>query len=302
MENKCVAVIGDIMLDQYHFWKMTRLNPESASALLNLKSSENMIGGAGNVAANLAAMGSETILIGNIGNDSEGAIIEQLTKQHKFELMSIITKQPTITKTRFMESKYKHHLLRVDREEPIVLTLEEETAIVNKLKELKPKYLVVSDYNKGVLSETLIDQIWELPLQLLVDTKPGKVGMYKNMFLLKPNFEEFEKMVGKVIENTNEEIEKYGYEMVQKLQCNLVITRGSEGASLITKEWEYLHLPTVAQSVFDVSGAGDTFMAALVTGLTKNMTLADAVILGNKASAIAVSKFGTVIVSHTELF
>ncbi len=302
MENKCVAVIGDIILDQYHFWYVTKMNPESPNPLLSLKSSENRMGWACNVAANLAAMGSKTVLFGNVGNDDEGFFIHELTKQSKIELVQTLTEQPTITKTRFVERTYNQQLLRVDREEPIVLTEEQETNIIKKLKQLEPKYLVISDYNKWMLSKTLIDQLSDLSFPLLVDTKPEKVAMYTNMFLLKPNFKEFKSMVGKEISNTNQDIEKYWYEMAKQLNCHLVITRGSEGASLITKEGEYLHIPTVAQNVFDVSGAGDTFMAALVTGLTKGMSLENAVKLGNKASAIAVSKIGTVVVSGDELF
>lgn len=302
MINKPVVVIGDIMLDQYHFGQVTRLNPESPNPLLEITRTENRLGGASNVAANLAAMGCETILIGQLGDDAHGKLVTQLCEQYKIKLISFQTAQPTITKNRFVETTYNQQLLRADFEEKIVFTSTQQKEILRTLDEIHPTYTIAADYNKGVLSDELIPHLGRIETKLLVDTKSFKIRDYPNMFLLKPNFKELQEIIGFQIANTDKAIENHGIELVKTLWSHLVITRWKEGASLITKEGKYLHLCTAAQKIFDVSGAGDTFMAWLVTGLNLDLSLVQAVTLGNEASAIAISKVWTTIVTKEELF
>lgn len=302
MNNKPVVVVGDIMLDQYHFGQVNRLNPESPNPLLEINHTEQRLGGAANVAANLAAMGTEVVLMGHIGNDVHGQIVTDLCHTYKIKLYTFPTLQPTITKTRFVETTYNQQLLRADFEEKIMLDAEQQANIMELLNQIEPVYTIAADYNKGVLSDELIEQLGTFPTHLLVDTKSYKIQNYHNIFLLKPNFKELQEIIWKQLANTDEEIEVHATALAKKLGCHIVITRGKEGASLITKEWSYLHLTTLAQTVFDVSGAGDTFMAWLVTWLHKWYTLSEAVQLGNKASGIAVSKIGTTIVTQQDLF
>lgn len=302
MKTNHVVVLGDIMLDQYHFGQVTRLNPESPNPLLEVTHTEHRLGGASNVAANLAAMGCQTVLIWPIGDDVHGEIVRSLCSKYHIELIDFPTVQPTITKTRFVETTYNQQLLRADFEEKIVFTQEQKKTIIGTIRDIHPAYTIAADYNKGVLSDELISALGEVDTKLFVDTKSYKIRNYRNMFLLKPNFKEFREIIGASIPNTDQEIEKRGAELAKKLGCHLVITRGKEGASWITPEGIYMHLSTDAQTVFDVSGAGDTFMAGLVRGLDKGMSMAEAVKLGNQASAIAVSKVGTTVVTQEELF
>ena len=301
MNTRNVVVIGDIMLDQYHFGQVIRLNPESPNPLFNVEYIENKLWGASNVAANLAALGCQTVLIGHRWHDDHGDIISQLCHDFNIKLVALHTAQPTIVKRRYVETTYNQQLLRADIEQPIILSNSQEKEIICQVRDFNPEFVVISDYNKWVVSESLVQQLEKLAIKLLVDTKPQHLWMFKHIFLLKPNFKEFKEMIGEDITNTDDKIEKYGHVLVKKLDCHLVVSRGKEGVSLITRDWKYLHIPTDAQSVFDVSWAWDSFMAGLVTGLSQNLSLVDAVKLANKVSGIAVSRLGTAVVSQKDL-
>jgi rfaE bifunctional protein kinase chain/domain len=302
MNKVSVIVVGDIMLDQYHFWRVERLNPESPNPLLTIQTTENRLWWAWNVAANLAAMGNKTLLIGQLWNDTNWSLIQHLCKQYDIQTHIFHTPQPTITKTRFVETTYNQQLLRADFEEKIYLSPQQEESIIATIQQTNAEYIIVADYNKWVISDTLIEQLNRLPHKILLDTKSYKIEQFTNIFLLKPNFKELQEIIWYLIENTDEDIESHGIALAKKLWCNIVITRWKEWASLITPDGTYLHLQTQAKTIFDVSGAGDTFSAGVITGLIQWMNLPDAVMLGNKASGIAVSKIGTSIVTWKELF
>lgn len=302
MNKVSVIVVGDIMLDQYHFWRVERLNPESPNPLLTIQTTENRLWWAWNVAANLAAMGNKTLLIGQLWNDTNWSLIQHLCKQYDIQTHIFHTPQPTITKTRFVETTYNQQLLRADFEEKIVMSPQQEQSIIATIQQTNAEYIIVADYNKWVISDTLIEQLNRLPHKILLDTKSYKIEQFTNIFLLKPNFKELQEIIWYRIDNTDEAIETHGIALAKKLSCNVVITRGKEWASLITPDGHYLHIQTQAKTIFDVSGAGDTFSAWVITGLTQWMSLPDAVMLGNKASGIAVSKIWTSIVTWKELF
>lgn len=300
-QNSVVVVIGDIMLDQYHFGQVNRLNPESPNPLLHVERTENRLGGAANVAANLAALWCETVLIGHLWDDAHGEIIQSLCTSYTIKTHYFITEQPTITKTRFVETTYNQQLLRADFELPIQFTDEEQRAICTLLHDMHAEFTIAADYNKGTITDMIMQKLGSIETKLFVDTKSYKIRDYKNIFLLKPNFKELREITGETIANTDTDIERCALPLAQKLWSHIVVTRGKEWASLITKDGTYLHLETEAKTVFDVSGAGDTFMAWLVMWLYKGGTLIDAVKLGNQASALAVSKVGTTIVSAEDL-
>ncbi len=290
------------MLDQYHFWRVERLNPESPNPLLTIQTTENRLWWAWNVAANLAAMGNKTLLIGQLWNDTNGAFIQDLCTQYTLQTHILHTHQPTITKTRFVETTYNQQLLRADFEEKIVMSPQQEQSIITTIQQTNAEYIIVADYNKWVISDALIEQLNRLPHKILLDTKSYKIEQFTNIFLLKPNFKELQEIIWYQIENTDEAIESHGIQLATKLWCNIVITRWKEWASLITPDGNYLHIQTEAKTIFDVSGAWDTFSAWVITWLMQWMSLPDAVMLGNKASWIAVSKIGTSIVTWKELF
>lgn len=302
MHNHSVMVLGDIMVDQYHFWHVTRLNPESPNPLITITNTEHRLWWAGNVAANLAAMGAPTYLLGQVGDDLHAPLITQLCTNYGINLMPYTTTQPTITKTRFVETTYNQQLLRADFEEKIILSNQQQADIIATIERLQPDYLIIADYNKWVISDELIEHLNMLSVKILLDTKSYKIRQFKNIFLLKPNFKEFQEIIGQQIANTDEAIESHGKKLATELWTNLVITRGKEGASLVTPDGTYLHLQTEAKTIFDVSGAGDTFSAGVITALLRGYPLQEAIMRGNKASGIAVSKIGTSVVTKEELF
>ena len=302
--NKKIVVLGDIILDQYHFWEVKRLNPESPMPLINIHTSESRLWGAANVAANIQWLWGNCLLIGNIGNDMSGKIIKNLCDQYQVTYTPIITDAPTITKVRYIETTYNQQILRADFEEKVAIGAEQIHQVLETLHSFSPEIIVCSDYTKWVLWLEMITMITtHFPDKiLLVDTKPGKIGLYKNVYVYKPNFKEFREMIWVAIENNDTDIEKYGIAFAEKMQTNLIITRGAKWASIIQKNGQIEHLPTQAQKVFDVSGAWDTFLAGIAVKLATWDTLKEAVKFGNHASGIAVSKIGTSIVTTEELF
>jgi len=138
--------------------------------------------------------------------------------------------------------------------------------------------------------------------KILVDPKPKNIEFYKGVYLIKPNLKEASQIVGREIENKDEDVEKAGLELVDRYNSNFVITRSEKGATLITLNGDIYHIPTKVKEVHDVSGAGDTFIATLAYALDKGYDLVEAVKLANKASSIVVGKVGTATVSLEELF
>ncbi len=301
--TKNIVVIGDTILDQYHFGQVKRLNPESPNPLLNIERSENRLWGAANVAANVVWLWASCTLLGNISQDSHGEAIVRLCGEYGLEFFPIITEQPTITKARFVETSYGQQLLRADFEEMIALTTEDMHTIIATIQRIDPDIIICSDYMKGVLHESLLSLLCEnfADKKILVDTKPSKFALYKNIYLFKPNFKEFKEIVGQDVENDDAVIAHYGKSLAEQYRSNFVITRWAKGATIISTKGEITHLHTEAQQVFDVSGAGDTFLAGMAVKLAEWATLSDAVLFGNKASAVAVSKIGTSVVKRQEV-
>jgi len=289
------------MLDKFTYGSVKRLNPEAPVPLVNIDREEYKLGGAANVAANIASLSQDAVLIWAIGDDINGRIFQGLCEENKIHLLPIKSTHPTTTKQRFIESTYEQQLLRVDYEQRTSLNPSEENQIVQAIKTQKSGFIVISDYNKWIITQKLIDSLTDEFDRILVDGKPANIRLFKWAYLIKPNFKEFQEMIGLKIENTDTEVEKYGKEFTKEFRSNLVVTRWSKWATLVTKTWEAHHLHTQAQQVFDVTWAGDTFLATIAWALENWHTLIDAVKLGNKASGIVVGKVGTAVVSREEL-
>ena len=296
-----ITVLWDIMLDKFSYWSVKKLNPESPAPLLNIEKEEYKLWWAANVAANVSALDERSELIGVLWKDINATIFEELCKESNIKLEKITSSSPTITKQRFIETSYQQQLIRADYESKISLSASDEEIILDHIKKEKPEYLIISDYLKGTISENLVSQLKKQIEHIFVDTKPQNIELFKDVFLIKPNFKEFCQIINQEIKNTNENIEHYGKIFTKKHRTNLVVTRWSQWASLITKEWKVIHVPTEAKQVFDVTGAWDTFLAAITVALKKWKTLEEAVILGNKASGIVVGKVGTAVVNKEDL-
>lgn len=302
-----IIVIGDSMIDEYIYGNTDRKNPESPMPLLNVEKEETKLWWASNVAHNIVSLNSCVDLVSMIGDDIHGKRFAELCKEAQITLIPLLSQAPTIVKKRFLDLQYKQQLLRVDYERNIPLSTNHIKEIESILATSKPSYILVSDYHKGIVQPDLIDSLKQISqmqwAKILVDTKPQNINLFEGVYLIKPNFKEFSEMMGKKgMENTDENIETFGKIFTKRYRTNLVVTRWSKWSSLITLEWSVQHIrPTEERKVFDVTGAGDTFIATLAYALDKWYLLEDAVQLANKASGIVVEKVGTATVTKEEL-
>ncbi len=301
--KKPIIVLGEVMLDKYTFGKVERINPEAPVPVLNVTRENCTLGGAGNVANNLKALEEEVYLISIAGDDENSKVIKNICKEKGIEYFFVSDDRPTIVKHRFVAEGYNQQLLRVDYEIKNHISNILCNKILDKISEIDSDILIISDYAKGLITPYLMENLKkEFKGKILVDPKPKNVNLYKDVFLIKPNFKETCEILGFEIKNDDKELEKYGKELVKKYNSNFVITRSDKGATLVTLNNEILHVKPKVKELHDVSGAGDTFIATIAFGLNNGYDLKECVKLANKASSIVVSKFGTSTVSLEELF
>ncbi len=225
LKQSKILIIGDVMLDKFDYGDVRRLNPESPNPLINITKEDFRLGGSANVAANIVGLGETCDLIGMTGRDLHRDIFIKLCKQKNVQFFEILSNFPTITKQRFIENTYKQQLLRVDYEEKMTPTPDDEKFIFKIIENGNYEIVVISDYNKGIITENLIKELKKKNVKILVDSKPKNIEFFKDVYLVKPNFKEFCEMIGKNIENTDVEIEKHGREFAKNMNTNLVITR-----------------------------------------------------------------------------
>ena len=300
-----VLVFGDIILDRYISGSVDRVSPEAPVPVLKPSNEEIRLGGAANVALNLSSLGSNTTLIGVTGKDESSTQIIDLLKKNNIKKALSKSNHPTISKLRILASQQQ--LIRIDNEEEFSET-DWQSSLSNYRKYInlkKNKVLIISDYEKGTLRNIplIIREAKKLKKIILVDPKGDDFSKYKSADIITPNFQEFERVVGKV--NSEPEITKKGKDLIKSLNLNsLLITRGSEGMTLLDKRNGKVvreDFPTEARDVFDVSGAGDTVIASIAAGLAGGFSLSESIRLANLAAGIVVGKSGTATVNQAEL-
>ncbi len=299
--SKKILVIGDIILDHFIYGKVQRLNPESPNPLLSIEKEEFKLGGAANVAANIASLWGDVVLCGRIGNDTGASEVERLCKESGIRLLAVRSNIPTILKRRYIELTYKQQLLRTDWEIIQTLSEAEDLQMRNYVNQEQAEVIILSDYNKWTVGEWIAKFCISTRAKTLVDTKMKQLEIFSGAYLIKPNFKEFSSIMDIHAPNSDTIIEKYGPLFMSKYQTNLVVTRSEKWASLIQSTGEIFHFAPRARDVFDVTGAWDTFMAALWVGTAEDMSLPDSVEFANKASSISVSRVGTTIVYRSEI-
>ncbi len=296
-----VLVIGDVMLDRYWHGGTSRISPEAPVPVVKVGQVEDRAGGAGNVALNIAALGSGASLISVIGNDEAGESLRlRLGAAGVHTDFQVSANKPTITKLRVI-SRHQQ-LLRMDFEE--LFSVEDSVEFTVKAEALIPLMgaVVLSDYAKGSLqdAQALIAIARKFNVPVLVDPKGTDFERYSGASLLTPNLVEFEAVVG-VCRNESELVQK-GTDLMRSLSLqSLLITRGENGMTLLRPDQPELHLPARAREVFDVTGAGDTVISVLAASLAAGEDLPQAVALANLAASIVVAKLGTATVSGPEL-
>ncbi|MEW6038725.1 MAG: bifunctional D-glycero-beta-D-manno-heptose-7-phosphate kinase/D-glycero-beta-D-manno-heptose 1-phosphate adenylyltransferase HldE [Pseudomonadota bacterium] len=296
-----VLVVGDLMLDRYWFGGASRISPEAPVPVVRVENSEERIGGAGNVALNLAALGGAVDLLGYTGEDEAADALEKLLSAAG--IRSHIERCPavaTVTKLRVVSRQQQ--LIRLDFEDgfghldpaPLIArfrALLDETGVA-----------VLSDYAKGTLSsvQEFIAAARQAGKPVLVDPKGRDFERYRGATLLTPNLSEFEAVAGPCRDDAD--IERKGLDLIARLDLEaLLVTRGEHGVSLLEPAAGALHLPAHGKEVYDVTGAGDTVISVLAAALAAGRPLADAVALANLAAGIVVGKLGTASVSPDEL-
>lgn len=308
-----ILCVGDIMLDEFVYGSVKRISPEAPVPVFCPTKKTKMLGGAGNVAANLCALGCDTVFMGVVGDDNQGRLIKQKlidmgAKAHLIELQD----WPTIIKTRMISGST--HLLRSDREEILNLTddvFQQFIADFTKLVE-SVDVVLLSDYNKGLLNFKTTPEIIKICAKykkpVIIDPKGNHYEKYIGATLVKPNLKEFSEATGMSFDPWASDFHSQMVRGAKKLFDeyhiqNLIVTLSEHGMLFVPSDnpIDILQIPTVAKEVYDVSGAGDTSMAALGAAIGAEMPIKDAMKLANNASGIVVGKIGTATVTAAEL-
>jgi D-beta-D-heptose 7-phosphate kinase/D-beta-D-heptose 1-phosphate adenosyltransferase len=303
-----VLVIGDLMLDRYLWGEVERISPEAPVPVVRLSRETERLGGAGNVAANLAGLGVRAVLAGFVGDDVNGARMQTLLQESGIDATGLesSTVRSTITKTRVIGGHQQ--MLRIDREEPTPYPEAEQAALLARVLAVftaqSPRAVILSDYAKGVLSPALcravIDAARARGVPVLVDPKGRDYAKYAGATTLTPNKKEAAEACGVPLRDSAAVLAGAAQLGAELGLDFMTVTRGEEGISLIDAQGVE-HLPATARQVFDVSGAGDTVIATFAAGLMAGLPRHDACRLANLAAGIVVGQVGTVPISREEL-
>lgn len=285
--GKKVTVVGDVMLDRYIIGSVTRISPEAPVMIVKKESEKYAPGGAANVASNVASLGGNANLFGIFGCDAAAKTLLDLLEKLNVKTFPSFSER-TIEKTRIVAGEQQ--VLRIDDEQSLDMNpqhIKLEPFIEDS------DIIVVSDYAKGTISQNLMERLKSYGKRIIADTKPVNCLWFNDIFLLKIN----EKEAFGITKGND--IYKSGQEIHERLNSNVLITRGSKGALLF--DGSAKEFPAMAREVYDVTGAGDTVLATIAMSLAAGASLDDAVILANHAAGIKVEKFGTAAVSLSEL-
>lgn len=308
-ENLPVLVIGDLMLDTYLYGRVSRISPEAPVPIVEWEHEESRPGGAANVALNLSSLGAAPLLCGLVGTDEEGTRLKQLLEKHQLTIAGICDsdKRHTTVKQRILASGQQ--LIRIDREDQHDLSADEQVRLLQRIRELlalyNPVVAILQDYNKGVLSASMIQALIQLlhasGVSICVDPKEKNFWEYRNVDFFKPNLREVSKALQRKIEPTEEALADAAAQLMQRLNCHAcLVTLSEHGAYYCNKNYQGI-FPTVKRNVADVSGAGDTVIAAAALGLATGMPVEHLVTFANLAGSQVVEQVGVVPVNKIQL-
>jgi len=309
MMQQTVLCIGDLMLDEFVYGEVSRVSPEAPAPVIAARRSELNIGGAGNVARNIAALGAKCIFTGMIGDDPAGDTLRsEFVKKERIEARLIVdAARPTTRKVRFVSEHFSTHMLRADWEVASQASSVMETRLIEAISAAMPRADVVllSDYAKGVLTPRVvrhaIDAAHKAGKRVIVDPKNANFGVYQGASILTPNRKEFVEAT-RCRSESPDEVRAAALDAIKLADCDaILVTQSEHGMTLVTREGDLHHIPAYPAKVRDVSGAGDTVAATLAVALAAGAQEEDAVRMASAAAAVAVSKRGTASVSLAEL-
>ncbi len=309
LRNQTVLCVGDLMLDEFVYGEVARISPEAPAPVIAAKRSEIIVGGAGNVARNIAALGARCLFVGVVGKDEAGQVLagalaaEKLIEPH----LVVDPARPTTRKVRFVSEHYSTHLLRADWELAKPIAAEIEQAVLDHALAALPRAgaVVLSDYAKGVLTprviRTILDAAKHAGKPAIVDPKIDDVAIYRGATLITPNRKELADAARRELKD-DADIVAAAAELGRAVGSEAVlVTRSDEGMTLVPAGGEPVHVPAYAVKVRDVSGAGDTVAAVLAVMLAAKANFEMAMRAANAAAAVVVGKRGTSTISLAEL-
>jgi D-beta-D-heptose 7-phosphate kinase/D-beta-D-heptose 1-phosphate adenosyltransferase len=307
-DGRTILILGDVMLDRYVNGDVQRISPEGPILVLRYAKSHMVLGGAGNVANNIAALGARAILVGAVGDDPIGHDLAAAGVAIPANIdmrMVAIPGRPTTMKTRFMSGM--HQLLRLDEEETAPLARAEADAILHAYEAslAEADIVILSDYAKGVLCDRVLTDAIKLAREagkmIIADPKRASFGAYRNVTVITPNELEITRATGIPIDDDKAAVNAGQMALADSGADAILLTRSAKGLALIQYGKTAIHLPTEARAVADVSGAGDTLVATFAVMLAGGAPMEEAAHVANVAAGIAVAKPGTATVSQTEL-
>jgi len=305
-----VGVLGDFMLDELLRGEATRISPEAPVPVVVMrdwKAAEGFPGGAGNVAANLAALGARCIPFGAIGKDESSRRLLALLRRRGIPGNTLLRENGRITPHKLRIVAHQQQLLRLDVEHPDNISPRAEGSLARHFARWAGRLdaMILSDYRKGSVTPGLSDQIKVMARQrrvpVFVDPKPDHPEICHHATVVTPNLREAELMAGHPLQDRRQ-LESGGRRLLESFQCSyLLITRGAEGMTLLGQDGTVHHIPGVTRPVYDVTGAGDTVIAVLALAYCSGATMKEAAELANLAGGRVVLKFGTAQISPEEL-
>jgi D-beta-D-heptose 7-phosphate kinase / D-beta-D-heptose 1-phosphate adenosyltransferase len=309
MASRTVLCVGDLMLDEFVYGEVSRISPEAPAPVIAVQRSETNIGGAGNVARNIASLGARCVFIGLIGADEAGEKLKaELGRESRIESVLVCDpSRPTTRKVRFVSEHFSTHMLRADWEKASPARDEVEQALIDAIlpQVARADIVLLSDYAKGVLTARVIrntiDAAKKLGKRVIVDPKSLNFAIYRGATLLTPNRKEFSEATRSRADSADA-IAEAARDAMQLADCEaILVTQSEHGMTLVPRGGEAIHVPAHPVKVRDVSGAGDTVAAVLATALAAGADWETSLRMANAAAAVAVGKKGTASVTAAEL-
>ncbi len=307
LRDRNIVVLGDVMLDEFVWGDVTRISPEAPVPVVDVRRESVHLGGAANVLANLIALGARGSVAGVVGNDDAGKRLRNGLRElggHANDNLIVDEMRPSTIKTRIIA--HSQLVVRADRESRMSVSAAIEQQIISRLKEAlqEADAFVVSDYDKGVVTPRILGEILPFAYErvpVLIDPKLRNFNFYKPATLVTPNHHEALRMSD--TEDHSDDGSHHAATVIrQKLDCDAVlITRGDRGMMLLERDGEPVYVNTAAREVYDVTGAGDTVIAALAGALAVGAGMIEAAALANHAAGIVVGKVGTATATADEL-
>lgn len=306
--KQTVLCIGDLMLDEFVYGEVTRVSPEAPAPVIAVNRSELMIGGAGNVARNLAALGAHCIFVAVVGNDDAGELLRRSLGEERLiePYLAVENGRPTTRKVRFVSEHHSTHLLRADWEQAAAVSVATEDALIARAAKALERAgsVILSDYAKGALTPRVVRAVIEAAnaagKPVIVDPKGRDYSHYRGATLITPNRQELAEATHRAADS-DEAVAAAAVDLRMQLNAKAVLVTRSEAGMTLVGEGEPVHVPAYPVRVRDVSGAGDTVVAVLAAMLAMKSDFEAAMRAANAAAAVVVGKRGTATLSPSEL-